>query len=459
MNLLPTILTKHQEYFEYRGGAIPVSERIESLKRLKQALKKYETELEQALWNDLGKNAFEAYSTEIGFIYSSIDYTLKHLKKWVRPKRVKSEAAQMIGKASIIKSPYGVVLIIGPFNYPVQLLLEPLIGAIAGGNVAVLKPSEFTPHVEAVLVRLIQETFDPGYVSIVTGDYTVNSALLELPFDYIFFTGSVKVGKIVMEKASHHLIPITLELGGKSPVIVDETANLKLAAKRIAWGKFMNAGQTCVAPDYVMIHHTVYEPFLEELNQVIQSFYGTNIQSNCEFGRIVTTRHTERLAHLIEENKNQIIIGGQVDLADRFIAPTVFKDVTLNSSLMEDELFGPLLPTMPYQAIEDIKQSLKAHPKPLAFYVFSENKAFSQRLVNQFSFGGGCINDTITHVASSRLPFGGVGPSGMGRYHGEASFKTFTYEKSIVERSTRISINLVFPPYKQKIKLIKKVMK
>lgn len=459
MTSLTTILNAHQDYFEQLGGQVPLALRVKALKRLKQVVKKYEKELEEALKQDLGKHAFEAYSTEIGFIYSSIDYTLKHLTKWNRVKRVKSEAAQLVGRSMIVPSPYGVVLIIGPFNYPVQLLLEPLIGAIAGGNVAVLKPSEFTPHVESVLVRLIGEAFDPRYVSVVTGDYHVNQALLDLRFDYIFFTGSVNVGKIVMEKASHHLTPITLELGGKSPVIVDETANLKLAARRIAWGKFMNAGQTCVAPDYVMVHHLVYDAFLKELQAVIESFYGNNISSNSDFGRIVTPRHTSRLADLIEGNRHQIFIGGTVDLEARFIEPTVFKDVTLQSSLMEDELFGPLLPTMSYQSIEDIKQCLKAHPNPLAFYVFSENKAFSHRLMRQFSFGGGCINDTITHVASSRLPFGGVGSSGMGRYHGEASFKTFTYEKSIVSRSTKIHLNLVFPPYKEKIKLIKKIMK
>ena len=453
------ILTQHQDYLEQRGGNIPLSVRIEGLKRLKETIKKYEVDLQEALKIDLGKNEFEAYSTEIGFIYASIDYTLKRLKKWARPKRVKSEAAQLIGTSLIIPSAYGVVLIIGPFNYPVQLLLEPLIGAIAGGNVAVLKPSEFTPHVESVMVRLIKEAFDSRYVSVVTGDYQVNQALLDLRFDYIFFTGSVKVGKIVMEKASHHLTPLTLELGGKSPVIVDETANLKLAAKRIAWGKFMNAGQTCVAPDYVMVHHSVYEAFLKELQTVIKSFYGDNIQSNPEFGRIVTTRHASRLADLIEGNRDQVVMGGAVDLEDRFIEPTVFKEVTLTSSLMEDELFGPLLPTMSYQSMDEIKRCLKAHPNPLAFYVFSENKAFSHQLITQFSFGGGCINDTITHVASSRLPFGGVGSSGMGRYHGEASFKTFTYEKSMVNRSTKIHLNLVFPPYKDKLKLIKKIMK
>lgn len=458
MNEFGQQLLRHQTYFNQQGG-ISVVKRIEALKQLKFSLKKYEAALEAALKLDLGKNSFESYSTEIGFVYSSINYTLKHLKKWAKVRKVPSEVAQMVGKSYIYPSAYGVVLIIGPFNYPVQLLLEPLIGAIAGGNVAVLKPSELTPHVEAVIVDLIKEAFDEQFVSVVTGDSHVNSALLDLPFDYIFFTGSVRVGKIVMEKAAKHLTPITLELGGKSPVIVDESADLKLAAKRIAWGKFMNAGQTCVAPDYVMVHESVYESFLTCMKEVVTAFYGVRVKESADFGRIVTQQHTTRLATLLEASRDKLIIGGEVDLEERYIGPSVFKNITLDDVLMEDELFGPLLPTMPYQDFSDIQRYLQAHPKPLALYVFSENKSFSEKVLTNFAFGGGCVNDTITHVASTYLPFGGVGPSGMGRYHGEASFKTFTYEKAIVKRSTKVKLNLVFPPYKNRVNLIKKVMK
>ena len=262
-----------------------------------------------------------------------------------------------------------------------------------------------------------------------------------------------------MERASHQLIPVTLELGGKSPVIVDETANLKLAAERIAWGKFMNTGQTCVAPDYVLVHQSIYDDFLNELQKAVIQFYGHNPKQNPDYGRIVTTAHTERLIRMIDENENQIVMGGEYQIDERYVSPTVFKNTSIESTLMEEELFGPLLPTMSYQTLEDIDCCLKKHPKPLAFYVFSEKKSFSETLIHRYAFGGGCINDTLTHVASTYLPFGGVGTSGIGRYHGEASFKTFTYEKAIVKRSTKISVNLAFPPYKNQLKMIKKIMK
>ncbi|MDO5793175.1 MAG: aldehyde dehydrogenase [Turicibacter sp.] len=440
-------------------GPIPVSQRIVALKSLKQTIKQYEIALEEALKQDLGKSAFEAYTSEIGFIYSSIDYTIKHLKKWSRPHRVKSDMAQLIGTSYVYPSAYGVVLIIGPFNYPVQLLLEPLVGAIAGGNGAILKPSELTPTVERVLVSLIETAFSKDYVSIVTGGVEVNQQLLDLPFDYIFFTGSARVGKIVMQKASQHLIPVTLELGGKSPVIIDETSDLKLAAKRLAWGKFMNNGQTCVAPDYALVHHRIYDEFLSILTEVIQTFYGENPLLSEDYGRIVTTQHTKRLAKLIDENKDKLIIGGEVSLEQRYIAPTVFKDVQADDTLMTEEIFGPLLPTISYQSIEEIDNYLSLHPKPLAFYVFSKNQTFANQLIHRYAFGGGCINDVVTHVASNYLPFGGVGSSGIGRYHGKASFTTFTYEKAIVKRSTNFPISLVFPPYKDRLRWVKKIMK
>ena len=408
---------QRQKSYLHHHGPISIQQRLKALMQLKQAIKQYETELEEALKKDLGKSSFEAYTSEIGFIYSSIDYTIKHLKKWARPRRVKSDIAQLIGTSSVYPSAYGVVLIIGPFNYPVQLLLEPLVGAIAGGNGAILKPSELTPTVEKVLVSLIETAFSNEYVSIVTGGVEINQELLDLPFDYIFFTGSVRVGKIVMQKASQHLTPITLELGGKSPVIIDETANLKRAAKRLAWGKFMNNGQTCVAPDYVLVHHQIYEAFLEELIQVLMRFYGENPYLSEDYGHIVTVQHTKRLAQLIEENREKIIIGGEVRLDERYVSPTVFKHVSLDDSLMEEELFGPLLPTMSYRTLDEIDQCLALHPKPLAFYVFSENQTFANHLIQRYAFGGGCINDVVTQVASNYLPFGGVGPSGMGRYH------------------------------------------
>ena len=458
MNNYENIL-KHQKQYLEEIGNINVTERIEKLKRLKSIIKRYEKEIILALKNDLGKHEFESYSNEVGFVYSSIDYTLKNIKKWTKVKSIKNDIAQMPGKSMIYKSHYGSVLIIGPYNYPFQLLIEPLIGAIAGGNTVVLKPSEYTIHTEKIVSKIIKEAFDEKYICVVTGDYKVNSSLLDLNFDYIFFTGSVNVGKIVMEKASKNLIPITLELGGKSPVIVDSTANIKISANRIMWGKFINAGQTCVAPDYVLAHESIVDKLCEEFKSTIKEFYGDDIINNSDFGRIINDRHMTRLASILEHDNKKIVFGGNIDMKNKFISPTLLKDVSLDDKVMQEELFGPILPIIKYSNLSDIKKYINAHPKPLALYVFSEDKIFSEDVINRFSFGGGCINDTISHVASKYLPFGGVGPSGMGRYHGKSSFETFTYEKSIVKKTSKIDIKLVLPPYNDKIKLVKKFMK
>ena len=457
-NTYINILNSQKKYLEDKKY-ISVNERIENLKKLKASIKKHENEIIKALELDLGKHVFEAYSNEVGFVYSSIDYAVKNIRKWAKTKRVKNDLAQLPGKSFIYKSHYGSVLIIGPYNYPFQLLIEPLIGAISGGNTVVLKPSEYTVNVEKVVCKVIRDVFDEEYISVVTGDYKVNSALLDLEFDYIFFTGSVNVGKIVMEKASRNLIPVTLELGGKSPVIVDNTANLKITAKRIIWGKLINAGQTCVAPDYVLAHEDIYEDLIEEFKKTIKEFYGEDIRNNKEFGRIVNERHMNRLSDILKADKDKIIYGGDVDFEDRFIHPTILKDVDLNDMVMKEELFGPILPVIKYKTIEDIKVYINKHKNPLALYVFSENKDFSEDIITRFSFGGGCVNDTVSHVASNYLPFGGVGSSGMGSYHGKNSFDTFTYNKSIVKKSSKFNIKLVFPPYKNRVDLIKKVMK
>ncbi len=405
----------------------------------------------------MGKCDFEGYSTEVGFIYSSISHAIKNIKKWNKVKKVKNEVAQWVGKSLIYKSPYGKVLIIGPYNYPFQLLFEPLLGAIAGGNTAVLKPSEFTPNVECVIKKIIEKAFKDEYITVITGDYRVNNALLDMNFDYIFFTGSVGVGKIVMEKASKNLIPITLELGGKSPVIVHESAKLNLAAKRIMWGKLTNAGQTCVAPDYILAHESIYDKLLEELKKATVDFFGNDIKSNTEFGRIVNEKHMKRLKHILDMDKDNIYFGGNFDMENRYIAPTILRDIHLKNESMKDEIFGPILPVIPYKDMNDIKLYLKEYKNPLALYVFSENKNFSEYIIKNFSFGGGCVNDTISHVASKSLPFGGVGESGMGRYHGQNSFNCFTYEKAIVKKSTKIELKLVFPPYKNKLALVRRL--
>lgn len=458
MRIYEDILNYQKQYLD-KLGTIDVNTRINNLKQLKNIIKKHENEIVLALEKDLGKNSFEAYTNEVGFVYGSINHAIKNIKDWTKVKRVKNDKAQLPGKSYIYPCHYGSVLIIGPYNYPFQLLIEPLVGAMAGGNTAILKPSEFTPNVESIIHKIISEAFDPKYMTVVTGDYKVNSALLDLNFDYIFFTGSVNVGKIVMEKASKNLTPITLELGGKSPVIVDSSANLKISAKRIIWGKLINAGQTCVAPDYVLAHESIVDELCEEFKNVIKEFFGNDIINNNDFGRIVNQKHMTRLSSILTQDKDKIFFGGTVNMEERFISPTLLKSVDLDDAVMQEELFGPILPVIKYKDMSDIKTYINAHPKPLALYVFSENNAFAEDIINRFAFGGGCINDTISHVASQYLPFGGVGTSGIGHYHGESSFDTFTYKKAIVKKPTTIDINLLFPPYKNKLNLIKKFMK
>ena len=458
MNTFENLLNKQRKYLLDKGS-IDVNTRIENLKKLKNVIKKYEDEIIDSLNKDLGKHIFEAYSNEVGFVYGSIDYAIKNIKSWTKVVKVKNDLAQLPGKSYIYKSAYGAVLIIGPYNYPFQLLIEPLIGAICGGNTVILKPSEYTTNTENIIKTIIKEAFDEEYVAVVTGDYKVNSELLDLQFDYIFFTGSVNVGKIVMEKAAKHLTPVTLELGGKSPVIVDNSANLKISAKRIMWGKLINAGQTCVAPDYALVHKDIYDEFINECTKSVIEFYGEDIINSKDFGRIINERHMKRLSNILEHDKDKIAFGGEVNFEQRYISPTILRDVDLSDKVMSEELFGPILPVIKYKNMEDIKYYISKHKNPLALYVFSENKAFSEDVITRFSFGGGCVNDTISHVASNYLPFGGIGSSGMGSYHGKSSFDTFTHSKSIVKKSTKLDIKLVFPPYKNRINIIKKVMK
>lgn len=458
MNNYENILERQRKYIS-NLGTIDVDRRIDNLKKLKNIIQKYEDEILDALNKDLGKHVFESYSNEVGFVYGSIDYTIKNLKTWTKVKRVKNDAAQLPGKSYIYKSHYGVVLIIGPYNYPFQLVIEPLIGAIAGGNTIILKPSEYAINTEAIVEKIIKEAFEEEYIAVVTGDYRVNNKLLDLQFDYIFFTGSVNVGKIVMEKASKYLTPVTLELGGKSPVIVDSTANLNISAKRILWGKLTNAGQTCVAPDYVLAHEHIYEGLINEFKNTIIEFYGKDIINNKEFGRIINHKHMNRLNNILQHDKDKIVVGGEVNFEERYISPTILRDVTLSDMVMDDEIFGPILPVIKYREMKDLEYYISKHKNPLALYVFSEDKDFSEDIITRFCFGGGCVNDTLSHVASTHLPFGGVGASGMGNYHGKASFDTFTHAKSIVKKNMKIDLKLVFPPYKDKINLVRKVMK
>jgi len=362
-------------------------------------------------------------------------------------------------KSYIMKEPYGTVLIIGPFNYPVQLVFEPLIGAIAAGNTAIIKPSELTPHTTEVVNHIIESSFEHRYISIVEGSIDETQTLLHLPFDYIFFTGSEKVGRIVYETASKQLTPVTLELGGKSPVIVDETANIKVASDRITFGKFTNAGQTCVAPDYILVNKKVKSALITALKHSIAEFYGKNVQNNPDYGRIINDKHFTRLNELLNIHRNEIIVGGTSDKENRYIAPTLLENITPHSKIMEEEIFGPILPIIEYDDFNEALDIVRAKSKPLSCYLFSEDENNTQRVLNELSFGGGAINDTLMHLANPNLPFGGVGASGIGQYHGKYSFDTFSHDKSYIFKSTRLDSSMIYPPYKGKLKYIKAFFK
>ncbi|HLR18668.1 MAG TPA: aldehyde dehydrogenase [Staphylococcus sp.] len=429
--------------------------RKRQLKLLGKSIKNYENELLDALQKDLGKNKVEAYATEIGFTLKNIKSARKELKNWAKRKQVNTPIFLFPTKSYIMKEPYGTVLIIGPFNYPFQLIIEPLIGAIAAGNTAILKPSEFTPHVSNIIQRIIEDVFNPEYISVIQGEAETTQSLIHLPFDYIFFTGSEKVGRIVYRAASENLTPVTLELGGKSPVIVDESANIKVASERISFGKFTNAGQTCVSPDYILVNRKVKDELITALKNTITEFYGKSIQDSPDFGRIINQDHFKRLDHLLKVHKTEIAFGGQSDADDRYIAPTILDGITFNSKIMEDEIFGPILPIITYDDFEEAIDLIHTKPKPLSLYLFSEDENATERILHDVSFGGGAINDTLMQLANPNLPFGGVGASGIGQYHGKYSFDTFSHDKSYVFKSTRLESSLLFPPYKGKFKYIK----
>lgn len=448
-----------QRGYYFTGVTKSADFRIAQLQRLKAAIQAHEDDIIEALQLDLGKSEFEGYATEVGFVLDSIGHMTKHLEDWMKPEQVKTPIHLQPAKSFIIREPYGSVLVIGPFNYPFQLAMEPLIGALASGNCAVVKPSEATPNVARMIRKVLEDSFQSHYVKVVEGEREEVTALIHASFDYIFFTGSVPVGKVVMKAASERLTPITLELGGKSPAIVDQTANLELAAKRIAWGKFMNTGQTCVAPDYLCIHESVKEDFMKIFIQTIRKFYGDNAQDSPDYGRIVNEKHHDRLTEILKKEQSHIVYGGDYDRADRYIEPTLLDGIQWDSPSMEDELFGPVLPIITYNDLPQLLRDIRRLPKPLAAYLFSENDRAVRFFLDQLPFGGGCINDTVSHVGSHYLPFGGVGPSGMNSYHGKASFETFTHAKSIVKKSTKLSTNLTYPPYKNRAKWIRTVLK
>ena len=438
-------IVEAQRTYYMEGKTRALSARIDALNRLEQSILTYEQELYQALRSDLGKSRAESYMCEVGLTLSELRYVRRHVKSWSRNRRVHTPLAQFHAASFTVQEPYGVVLIMSPWNYTMLLTLEPLIGALAAGNCCVLKPSAYSPATSAVMAKLIREAFPSDYVTVIEGGRKENEDLLNQKFDYIFFTGGVNVGKLVMEKASAHLTPVTLELGGKSPCIVDHTANIPLTARRLVFGKYLNCGQTCVAPDYVLVEKPVKEKLLTCIKEEIRRMFGEHPLENPDYGKMINQKHFDRVRGLIDPMK--LVAGGQVQEETLRIAPTVLADVTAEDPVMQEEIFGPVLPVIPVKDIEESIRFVQKRPKPLALYVFTEDKRTEQRVLTETSYGGGCINDTIIHLATSEMGFGGVGNSGMGSYHGKKSFDLFSHEKSIVKKSTWMDLPMRYLPY------------
>ena len=437
-------VAKQRTYF-YTNKTLSPAFRLAALNRLYCSIKAHEQDILDALRADLNKSDTESYMCEVGMTLSEINYLRKHLHSFMKDRRVPTPLAQFHAKSFTVRQPYGVVLVMSPWNYPFMLTMEPLVGALAAGNCCTVKPSAYSPATSAIIRTILSECFPPEYVTVVEGGRAENKALLDQKFDYIFFTGGVTVGREVMEKAAKHLTPVTLELGGKSPCIVDHTAKLKLAAKRLVFGKFLNCGQTCVAPDYLLIENSVKDEFLRYVRYWIAIMYGENASHNSEYVKMINQKHFDRVLGLIDPQK--VIIGGDSNPDTLQIQPTVMDHVTPDDAIMQEEIFGPVLPVLTFDTIDEAEAFVRARPHPLALYLFTQDNAVKQRFLREVSFGGGCINDTIIHLATSRMGFGGVGNSGMGAYHGKKSFETFSHEKSIVEKSTWLDLPFRYAPY------------
>ncbi|MGL1885537.1 MAG: aldehyde dehydrogenase [Reichenbachiella sp.] len=450
------IVNTQREFFD-TGVTKEYSFRIQKLKVLQAGIKKYEDAFHTALHTDLRKPAYESYMTETGFTLNELSSAIKRLKKWMKPKRVPTPLYLMPAKSSIHYAPLGVNLIISPYNYPIALTLAPLIAAIAAGNTIVVKASELSPSCSAVLQQCITELFDPEYIAFVPGEIPETTTLLNQKFDHVFFTGSPRVGSIVMQAAAKKLTPVTLELGGKSPCIVHSDAHIKIAAKRIVFGKFLNAGQSCVAPDYVMVHDSVKEALLQAIQKRIREVYG-DPKASPDFARIINDQHFKRICGLI--NKDNVVCGGDVDASDRYIAPTVLSDVNILDPVMGEEIFGPVLPVLSYSTFDQIYKVINVLPShPLACYIYTESSSVSNELIQNINFGGGCINNCMSYLGNEHLPFGGVGESGMGSYHGLSGFKQFSHGKSILHSRSFLDLPLIYPPYKGKLPFLKKILK
>ena len=445
-DMLDTLLENQRAYFA-AGKTLPLSARTAALRRLYQAIKERETEICEALAADLGKGRFESYMCEIGMVLSEITHALRHIKKWAGPRRVKTPLAQFPSKSYVKPSPLGNTLIMSPWNYPFLLTVGPLVDAIAAGNTAIVKPSAYSPATSALVQSLLTDVFARGHVDVVTGGRQENAGLLQRKFDLVFFTGSTGVGREVLRHTAEHLTPAILELGGKSPCIVDETAKIELAAKRIVFGKFLNCGQTCVAPDYVLCHAAVKDRLLAAIKAEILHQYGTDPLLNPDYGKIINEKHFERVLSLIDRKK--VVHGGEFSSETLQIAPTVMDGVTTDDAVMGEEIFGPVLPILTFTNITEVLDTVRAGAKPLALYMFSESKQNIHTVTTVLAFGGGCINDVIIHLATSEMGFGGVGESGMGAYHGKRGFEAFSHLKSIVKKSTKIDLPMRYRPYRR----------
>ncbi len=453
---LKSIIDNQINYFSSKK-TIDIASRINSLKKLLKEIKASENEIELALYKDLGKSKGESYLTEINFVYTEINIALKNIKKWTKRKAVKSSLINFPSSDYIVPEPYGLTLHISPWNYPFQLSIAPLIGAVAAGNTVVLKPSEYSKNTSILLEKILSNIFDPGHVVVVNGGVDISTKLLEFKWDYIFFTGSIGVGKIIAKAAANNLTPTTLELGGKNPCIVDETASIEISAKRIVWGKFTNCGQTCIAPDFIVVNKKIKNKFIDALKKQIVKIYGNNVVDNDEYGRIISDKHMNYLVSLLE--KENIIHGGKFNFDDKFFEPTLVEINNLESKVMEDEIFGPILPIIEYDDFKEVHDIIKKYSHPLALYIFTKKKEFGRKFLESYPFGGGAINDTVMHIANDRLPFGGVGQSGMGKYHGESTFNTFSHFKPYLNKPLWIDPPLRYPPFKNKINFLKKILK
>lgn len=440
-------IVENQRTYFYTGATLPLSHRIEALKKIQSYILTHEAEIGKAIRKDLGKSDFESYMCETGLVLSEITYMLKHIRSFAKEKNVLTPLAQFHSRSFKKPSPYGVALIMSPWNYPFLLTIDPLIDALAAGNTVVLKPSAYSPYTSAVIQSMIEECFDKRYVAVITGGRAENTCLLNEHFDYIFFTGSQTVGKEVMRHAAAHLTPVTLELGGKSPCIVEESANIKLAARRIVFGKYLNCGQTCVAPDYIYCDRKIKDQLLAEIKRQIKRQFRSEPLTNKNYGKIINEKHFDRITKLIDSSK--VVFGGKCDRTTLKIEPTVMDHVTFDDAVMQEEIFGPILPILTYDSLDQAIHKINSMPHPLALYVFTSDKTAARKVTARCGFGGGCINDTIIHLATSEMGFGGFGESGMGSYHGKDGFRTFSHYKSIVDKKTWLDLPMRYQPYRK----------